>query len=115
MNISGKKDRAYKESPGTSYLKEPIASYTSRIRAIGNSKGVILTSQLIESAGLKQDADILIQASEGIIVIMQVKATTVNTDLSSWDNQFKTAKKKGAKPEADMFEGMKNDFDLKEW
>ena len=115
MNVPRKKNRGYEVSPETSYLKEPLASYTSRIRAIGNSKGVILNNQLLESAGLNQDSDILIQAADGIIVIMQAKDTIVNTDLSSWDKHFKTAIKKGAKPEPDLFEGMKNDFDLNEW
>jgi hypothetical protein len=98
-----------------SVLKEPLASYTSRIRAIGNSKGVILNNQLIESAGLSPEMDILIVAAEGKITIMQIKDTGVNTDISTWDKQFKNAIKKGAKPEGDLFEGMKNDFDEKEW
>ncbi len=95
--------------------EEPMVFYTTRIRAIGNSKGVILNNQLIESAGLKPEADIVIHASEGVITIMQLKEKGVNTDLSSWDKQFKATIKKGVKPETDMFEGMKNDFDSKEW
>src|SRR5688500_1788937 len=51
------------------YLKEPLATYTSRIRAIGNSKGVILNNNLIESAGLNPDLDIVIQAGDGVIII----------------------------------------------
>jgi antitoxin component of MazEF toxin-antitoxin module len=98
-----------------SHVEEPVASYTSRIRAIGNSKGVILNNQLIEAAGLKPDVDVLINAGNGMIYIVQVKETNVNKDLSSWDKQFKAAIKKGAKPEKDMFEGLKNDFDTKEW
>jgi antitoxin component of MazEF toxin-antitoxin module len=106
---------SYKKNTKVSVLEEPLASYTSRIRAIGNSKGVILNNQLMESAGLSQDMDILIVAAEGIITIMQVKDGGVNTDISTWDNQFKNAIKKGAKPERDLFEGMKNNFDEKEW
>jgi antitoxin component of MazEF toxin-antitoxin module len=105
----------YEKSTKVSVLEEPLASYTSRIRAIGNSKGVILNNQLIESAGLSQDTDILIMAAEGVITIMQKKDARVNTDISTWDKQFKNAIKKGAKPEGDLFEGMKNDFDEKEW
>ncbi len=99
----------------TSVAREPVASYTSRIRAIGNSKGVILNSQIIETAGFSQDADIVIQAGDGVIVIVQVKETGVNTDLSTWDKQFKAAIKRGVKPEGNLFEGIANEFDLKEW
>ena len=93
----------------------PKASARSRIRPIGNSKGVILSNQLIEAAGLNADADIVIEAADGVIYILQVKASDVNRDLSTWDKQFRAAIKKGAKPEGDLFEGMANDFDLKEW
>jgi len=105
---------SYKKNTKVSVLEEPLASYTSRIRAIGNSKGVILNNQLIESAGLSPEMDILIVAAEGAITITQ-KDAGVNTDISTWDKQFKNAVKKGAKPEGDLFEGMKNDFDEKEW
>lgn len=105
----------YMRKGKTTYAEEPAASYTSRIRAIGNSKGVILNSQVIETAGIKPDADILIQAGDGVIVIFQAKETGINTDLSTWDKQFKAAIKKGAKPEKDLFEGIENDFDIKEW
>jgi len=106
---------SYEKNTKVSVLEEPLATYTSRIRAIGNSKGVILNNQLIESAGLNQDLDILIMAAEGIITIIQIRDAGVNTDISTWDKQFKNAIKKGAKPESDLFEGMKNDFDEKEW
>jgi hypothetical protein len=93
----------------------PVASYTSRIRAIGNSRGVILNNQVIETAGLRPDADIIIQGSAGLITIIQLKETGVNTNLSTWDKQFKAAIKRGAKPEGDLFEGIGNEFDEKEW
>jgi hypothetical protein len=64
-------------------------SYASKIRAIGNSRGVIY--------------------------IMEAKANDVNTDLATWDKQFKAAIKKGAKPEEDLFEGLSNEFDKKGW
>ena len=69
---------------------------------------------MIESAGLSPEMDILIVAAEGAITITQ-KDAGVNTDISTWDKQFKNAIKKGAKPEGDLFEGLKNDFDEKEW
>jgi antitoxin component of MazEF toxin-antitoxin module len=94
---------------------ETVAFYTSRIRAIGNSKGVILNNQLIETAGLNAEADIIIKANDGVITIIQLKTPGVNTDLSTWDKHFKAAIKRGSKPEGDIFKGMGNDFDLKEW
>jgi len=113
---SGSKRRAaYKPSELARHLNEPEFVYTSKIRAIGNSNGVILNNRLIETAGLTPDQDILIQASEGIITIMRVKETGVNSDLSSWDKQFKSAIRKGAKPESNPFAGIENEFDLKEW
>ena len=95
--------------------QQPVFSYTSRIRAIGNSKGVILNNQIMEAAGLISEAEVTIQAYNGMITIVKAKKPNVNTDLSTWDKQFKAAKKKGALPENDLFEGMKNDFDETEW
>jgi antitoxin component of MazEF toxin-antitoxin module len=96
-------------------LLEPKTSYNSRIRQIGNSNGVILSNQVIQAAGLNQNADVVIKAAKGIIYIIEIKASGVNTDLSTWDKQFKATKAKGIKPEKDLFEGMENEFDSKEW
>ncbi len=89
-------------------------AFTSRIRSVGNSKGVILNSSMLKAAGLSADADIIIKAGDGIIIIEQAKPE-VNTDLKSWDAQFKKAIKSGAKPEKDLFEGLANKFDKTEW
>jgi antitoxin component of MazEF toxin-antitoxin module len=105
----------YKLSAVSGQVKDPGVAYTSKIRAIGNSKGVILNNQLIQTAGLTPDQDIVIHASDGVITIMQIKETAINTDLSSWDAQFKDAIKGGAKPEGDIFAGIENEFDSKEW
>jgi hypothetical protein len=96
-------------------VEEPAVSYISSLRAIGNSKGVILNSHAIEIARLNPDIDVVIRAAEGVITIVQFKEIGINTDLSTWDKQFKAAMKKGKKPEDDLFEGLKNDFDTKEW
>lgn len=55
------------------------------------------------------------QAADGAIIIIQIKEQEINTDLSTWDQQFKAAIKKSEKPEKDLFEGIENDFDSKEW
>src|SRR5579862_7755795 len=94
-----------------SNVKEPIAVYSSRLRDIGNSKGLILNSRAIEIAGLNAEADIVVQVNEGVITIFQERQGKVNTDLSTWDKQFKSAIKKGAKPDADLFHRLENEFD----
>ena len=104
------------EQPGVdNQVNEPAVEYTAKVRAIGNSKGVILNNQVLDTAGLKADMDILIQAFNGLITIKQAKKPAVNTDLSTWEKQLKAAIKAGDIPEGDLFEGMANEFDKTEW
>src|ERR1700744_1112417 len=98
-----------------SHVNEPAVEYTAKIRAIGNSKGVILNNQLMDFAGLAPDQDIVIRATNGQITIKQAEKYTVNTDLSTWEKQFKAAIKAGNIPEGDMWEGLENEFDKTEW
>ena len=97
-------------------LEEPEVEYAVRssFRSVGNSKGVIISAKLIEASGITGN-DLIIEAADGIIAIREHKSTDVNTDLASWDKQFKVAIKNGAKKEADLFLGMKNRFDEEEW
>ena len=88
---------------------------TSKFRAIGNSRGVILNNTLLNASGLIPDADIVIHAGKGMITIVQAKPAPANNELSAWDSLFKACIKKGAKPEPDLFEGMKNVYDANEW
>ena len=116
-NRSGKKGIG-KSIVAPSVLKEvnPSYSVSSRIRSIGNSKGVILPNRVIREAGLTPDADLIIQVADGVILIAEFKsAEHVNTDLSSWDKLFKNAIKAGKKPEADLWKGVQNLFDEEEW
>jgi antitoxin component of MazEF toxin-antitoxin module len=110
----GKKTK-YDINTAAQIVHEPEVSYSSRVRAIGNSKGVILNSQVLEVSGLNPDGDILVQAGKGFITIVSAKSAPVNTDLSTWDKHFKSAIKTGMKPETDLFEGLENDFDSKGW
>lgn len=109
---------AYKH-PQADEAKNPVneaaVEYTAKVRAIGNSKGVILNNQVLDTAGLKADMDILIQAFNGMITIRQAKKPVVNTDLSTWEKQFKAAIKAGAKPEEAIFSDVENEFDKVEW
>lgn len=86
----------------------------SRIRSVGNSKGVILNNHLLKIAGINTEDQIAIEAGEGMITISQAKLS-INTDLKTWDAQFKKAIKAGHMPEKDLFEGLENSFDKTEW
>ena len=88
----------------------------TKIRSIGNSRGIILSNKLLQKAGLAQDADIIVTAHNGQIIIVELKVQgVVNTDLSSWEKQFKQAIKKRNVSEKDLFEGIRNEFDQNEW
>jgi hypothetical protein len=51
-----------------------------------------------------------------VIVIAESRETiNINTDISTWDEQFKKAIKKGIKPETDVWDGMQNQFDEEGW
>jgi antitoxin component of MazEF toxin-antitoxin module len=107
-----------KEGLTRSILNESNPSYSvsSRIRAIGNSKGVILSNRVIKEAGISPEADLIIQVSDGVILIAEAKpADGINTDISSWDKHYKNAIKKSNKPESDVWEGLQNKFDREEW
>lgn len=93
-----------------------VVSIQTRIRPVGNSRGIILSSQLLQKAGLSEDADIILSAQEGQIIIMELKLPKeVNTDLSSWEKQYREAMRKGHKPENSLFDEVSNDFDKNEW
>ena len=96
-------------------MQEYIISYKSRIRAIGNSKGIILSNEAIATSGLRDNANVEIKAGNGFITIMQAPETEIHNDLLTWDKEFKVAIKKYGKSEKDMFSGMSNDFDRNEW
>lgn len=95
---------------------EPEVEYAVRtsFRSVGNSKGIIISSKLIEASGISGN-DLIVEAANGIIAIRAVNPTDVNSDLSTWDKQFKLAIKNSGKMEGDFFDGMKNDFDEEEW
>src|SRR4051794_36477352 len=68
----------------------PSYSITSRIRPIGNSKGIILPNRVIEESRISPTADLVIRAGDGVILIAEAEShRRVNTSLSSWDDQFK--------------------------
>lgn len=107
--------KRYEQPEVDNRIDEPAVEYTTKVRSIGNSNGVILNNQLMDFAGLDADQDIVIRAVDGLITIKQVERPVINTDLSTWEKQFKAAIKAGDIPEGDLWEGMENQFDLTEW
>ena len=97
------------------FAGESKAVINSRIRAIGNSKGIILNGKLLEAAGITDRAEVAIHAKEGEIRIVPIQDSAINNDIAKWDALFKAAISKGAKPEKDLFGGLDNSFDEKEW
>lgn len=90
-------------------------SVTGRIRKIGNSKGILLSNSMIKELGVTADAEVIVTAEKGRIIIEpRENKRKINTDLSTWEAQFKAAIKDGDKPETDLSEGMENKFDKEE-
>lgn len=81
----------------------------TKLRKIGNSKGITLSKSLLEQYQFEEEVEIVTQ--ENGLLIMPVKAKP----REEWDKQFKTANKQGHKPDAPMLEGFSNQFDKEEW
>jgi len=92
--------------------------FTARtsIRKVGNSKGIILSRKMLSDLHLEEGSEVEVNLSDaGIQIIPVPKKKEVNKDLSTWGNQFKSAIKAGDQPNNDLFAGLRNDFDSKEW
>jgi antitoxin MazE len=92
--------------------------FTARtsIRKVGNSKGIILSGKMLSELHLVEGSEVEISLSDvGIQIIPVPQKKEVNRDLSTWGNQFKAAIKAGDQPDKDLFDGLTNDFDSKEW
>ena len=91
-------------------------SVKGRIRKIGNSKGILLSNSMLKELGIEEGAEVIVTTEQGLITIKPAEnKRKINTDLSTWEAQFKAAIKSGDKPEKDLFEGMENKFDKEEW
>lgn len=85
---------------------------SGRIRKIGNSKGIILSNSMIKELGVANNAEVMVTTEKGRIIIKPAEnKRKINTDLSTWEAQFRAAIKNGDKPEKDFFKGMENKFD----
>ena len=81
----------------------------TRLKKIGNSKGITLSKHLLEQYQFEDEVEIL--PLENGILIMPVKVKP----REQWDEQFKKAKKEGHVPDKALLEGFSNSFDKKEW
>jgi len=81
----------------------------TKLRKIGNSKGITLSKSLLEQYQFEEEVEIVIQ--ENGLLIMPVKAQP----REEWEKQFKAAANKGQKPEKALLEGFTNQFDKEEW
>ncbi|MBY0479819.1 MAG: hypothetical protein K2Q21_00585 [Chitinophagaceae bacterium] len=90
------------------------------LRKIGNSRGVLLTKEIIDKLNIVdgQEIEVSVNNESSIVLkptpLKKKKRPLLNLDLSTWESQFKSAIENGDKPEKDVFEGMKNKFD-KSW
>ncbi|MBC7875346.1 MAG: AbrB/MazE/SpoVT family DNA-binding domain-containing protein [Ferruginibacter sp.] len=81
----------------------------TKLRKIGNSKGITLSKSLLEQYHFEEEVEIVTQ--ENGLLIMPVKAKP----REEWEKQFKAALNKGQKPEKALLESFSNQFDKEEW
>ena len=81
----------------------------TKLRKIGNSKGITLSKSLLDQYQFEEEVEIVIQ--ENGLLIMPVKAKP----REEWEKQFRTAIKHGQKPDRAFLESFSNQFDKEEW
>jgi antitoxin component of MazEF toxin-antitoxin module len=88
------------------------------LRKVGNSKGLLLSKEVLEFLSLEVGNEISISLESNKIVLQKVSKNKnqkkLNLKPSTWEAQFKKAITNGEHPENDVFEGMNNQFD-KTW
>jgi antitoxin MazE len=81
----------------------------TRLKKIGNSKGITLSKTLLEQYQFEDEVEVIPQENGLLIMPIKVKPR------EQWNEQFKKAKKEGHAPDSALLEGFKNSFDKKEW
>lgn len=79
------------------------------LRKIGNSNGVLIPKPMLATCGITDEVDMEVL---GDTIMMR---STKKHPRDGWDEAFKKAIADGDKPEGDMFEGIKNTFDDRDW
>jgi antitoxin MazE len=81
----------------------------AKIIKIGNSRGIMLSKQLLNQYAFIKEVEI-IPNKEGVLITAIKEKPRQN-----WDKQFEEAKAMGHEAEGEMLEGFENDFDKNEW
>ena len=81
----------------------------TKLKKIGNSKGITLSKSLLEQYQFEDEVEII--AQEDGLLIMPAKAK----HREKWEEQFKSAKKAGHRPDISLLGSFSNSFDKKEW
>ena len=96
--------------------------YTTIVRKIGNSNGVLLSKAVLKKLKIEngQAIDFILNEDNTLVLkpvkkIIKPKRNKLNLSLASWDKQFKQAIQNKQLPEKDVFEGLTNKFDENEW
>ena len=96
--------------------------YTTTVRKIGNSNGVLLSKAVLKKLKIEngQAIDFILKEDDTLVLkpvkkIIKPKRNKLNLSLASWDKQFKQAIQNKELPENEVFEGLTNKFDENEW
>jgi antitoxin component of MazEF toxin-antitoxin module len=96
--------------------------YTTTVRKIGNSNGVLLSKAVLKKLKIEngQAIDFILKEDDTLVLkpvkkIIKPKRNKLNLSLATWDKQFQQAIQNKELPETDVFEGLTNKFDEHEW
>ena len=96
--------------------------YTTTVRKIGNSNGVLLSKAVLKKLKIEngQAIDFILKEDDTLVLkpvkkIIKPKRNKLNLSLATWDKQFQQAIQNKEVPETDVFEGLTNKFDEHEW
>lgn len=81
----------------------------TKLRKIGNSKGITLSKSLLEQYQFEEEVEIV--AQENGLLLMPVKAKP----REEWEKHFKSAIKKGQQPDKALLNDFSGQFDKEEW
>ena len=96
--------------------------YTTTVRKIGNSNGVLLSKAVLKKLKIEngQAIDFILKEDDTLVLkpvkkIIKPQRNKLNLSLATWDKQFQQAIQNKELPEKDVFEGLTNKFDEHEW
>lgn len=82
---------------------------TTRLKKIGNSKGITLSKTLLEQYQFEDEVEVIPLENGLLIMPLKVKPR------EQWEEQFKKATKEGHIPDKVLLDGFTNSFDKNEW